>query len=319
MKEKIDFTACNRIIGKAYNGANGKKIAVEFGNEQYMLKFPSSAVKKPTELSYTNSCFSEYIACNIFGMIGIPVQKTLLGTFTVNGKSKIVCACKDFTATGKTLYDFCSIKNTIIDSEHDGNGAELNDILEAIEKQQFVDPRKLTKHFWNVFVVDAFLGNFDRHNGNWGFLYDNSSQTSEIAPVYDCGSCLLPQTDENVMRRVLDNNDEMNSRIFQFPTSAIKFNGRKINYYDFLIQSDYDDCNDALLRIVPRISVSEISEFILGIPYLSELQKEFYTRYIESRFEKIILPAYEKVLELRHEQDADFEYELDEDQGMTMS
>lgn len=26
----IDFTNCKRIIGKAYNGANGKKIAIEY-------------------------------------------------------------------------------------------------------------------------------------------------------------------------------------------------------------------------------------------------------------------------------------------------
>ena len=184
----IDFTQCKRVIGKAYNGANGKKIAVEYEGKQYMLKFPPSAKEKPTELSYTNSCFSEHIASSIFNMLGISTQETMLGTFEVNGKEKIVCACKDFTTDGKTLYDFCSIKNTVIDSEHNGSGTELSDILETIEKQQFVEPTLLLEHFWNVFVVDAFLGNFDRHNGNWGFLFDSISQTSELAPIYDCGS-----------------------------------------------------------------------------------------------------------------------------------
>lgn len=28
MNERIDFTTCQRVLGKAYNGANGKKIAV---------------------------------------------------------------------------------------------------------------------------------------------------------------------------------------------------------------------------------------------------------------------------------------------------
>ena len=52
--ERIDFTNCRRILGKAYNGANGKKIAVEYEGVVYMLKFPSSAENKPTDLSYTN-------------------------------------------------------------------------------------------------------------------------------------------------------------------------------------------------------------------------------------------------------------------------
>ena len=54
--ERIDFTNCRRILGKAYNGANGKKIAVEYEGVVYMLKFPPSAENKPTDLSYTNSC-----------------------------------------------------------------------------------------------------------------------------------------------------------------------------------------------------------------------------------------------------------------------
>ncbi len=33
--------------------------------------------------------------CHIYESIGIPVQKTLLGTFTVKGKEKIVVVCRD--------------------------------------------------------------------------------------------------------------------------------------------------------------------------------------------------------------------------------
>lgn len=234
MSKQIDFTNCTRIIGRAYNGANGKKIAVEYEGEKYMIKFPSSGNKKPTELSYTNSSISEHIASSIFNMIVIKAQETKLGTFTVNGKVKIVCACKDFADKDKHLYDFCSIKNTVIDSEHNGTGTELADVLETTEKQQFVNPESLCEHFWNIFIADALLGNFDRHNGNWGFLFDDETQTAEIAPVFDCGSCLLPQADEKVMKTILENKDELNARIFQFPTSAIKLNDRKINYYDFI-------------------------------------------------------------------------------------
>lgn len=293
----IDFTECKRIFGKAYNGANGKKIAVEYAGEQYMLKFPPSAKEKNTGLSYTNSCISEHIASSIFKMLGIPTQQTLLGTYKVNGKEKIVCACKDFTADGKILYDFCSIKNSVIDSEHNGTGTELSDVLETIEKQQFVNPATLLEHFWNVFVVDALLGNFDRHNGNWGFIVNSASQTAEIAPIYDCGSCLLPQADETVMQNVLTNEGELNARIYQFPTSAIKQNGKKVNYYDFLKAAEYKECNEALLRIVPKIDVEKINAFIDDVPYISELGKEFYKTYICARYEKIITPAYEHVYE----------------------
>lgn len=290
---QIDFTDCRRIFGKAYNGANGKKIAVEYEGSVYMLKFPPSANNKPTDLSYTNSCFSEHIASSIFRMLGIPAQETLLGTFQVSGKTKVVCACKDFTAGGEVLYDFCSIKNTIIDSEHGGSGTELSDIMESIGKQQFVNPQTLQEHFWNVFVADALLGNFDRHNGNWGFLFHPDLQSAEIAPIFDCGSCLLPQADERIMEKVLHDENERNARIFQFPTSAVKEHGKKIRYYDFLMAGEHEDCMCAVKRIVPRVDLQAIGHFIDEVPYLSDLQRKFYQTYIAARYEQILLPAYE--------------------------
>lgn len=287
----IDFTNCPKIIGRAYNGANGKKIAVEFNGKPYMIKFPPSGADKPTELSYTNSCISEHIASSIFNLIGIPAQKTLLGTYNVGGKEKIVCTCLDFTTDGSKFFDFCSIKNTIIDSDSNGSGTELEDVLDTIEKQQYIEPNKLLEHFWDVFIVDALLGNFDRHNGNWGFLYNDNTKTASIAPVYDCGSCLLPQADEKIMNSVLTNEDELNARIYQFPTSALKINNRKINYYDFISSRENADCVAALERILPRIDMDKLYDLIENTPYITELQKEFYKKYIEARYEKILKTA----------------------------
>lgn len=303
MKKAIDFTNCRRLPGRAYNGANGKKIAVEFEGKQYMLKFPPSGEGKPTELSYTNSCFSEHIASSIFNLLGIEAQETMLGTFTIAGKTKVVCACLDFTAEGKQLFDFCSIKNTILDSDSNGSGTELEDVLETIDKQQFVDPVRLKAHFWDMFAVDALLGNFDRHNGNWGFLYDPAEKKSRIAPVFDCGSCLLPQADEEVMRKVLTDPAERDMRIFRFPTSALKQRGRKINYYDFLLQAEDEDCGQAVRRIYERVDMEQIGAFIDEVSYLTDLQRQFYKSYIAARFGLLLRPAFEMAAQEVPEQD----------------
>ncbi len=287
----IDFTNCRIIPGRAYNGANGSKIAVEYNGGVYMLKFPPSGERRPTDLSYTNSIISEHIASSIFNMLGIKAQETMLGTYIVNGKEKVVCACRDFTEGSKRLLDFCSIKNTVLDSGSNGNGTELADIMDTIDKQRFVSPNTLREHFWNMFIADALLGNFDRHNGNWGFLYDDAKGEAEIAPVFDCGSCLLPQADDKVMKKVLANEVELHARVFQFPTSAIKLNGRKINYYDFLSRAEDEDANDALRRIVPKIDMARIKNFIDQVFGISDLQKEFYKAYVNARYDLIICPA----------------------------
>lgn len=108
---------------------------------------------------------------------------------------------------------------------------------------------------------------------------------------------VLPQADEKIMKNVLENENELNARIYQFPTSAIKLNGKKINYYDFLIAAEYKECNEALGRIVSKIDMEKIRNFIDDVPYISIMQKEFYKAYISARYEKVILPTYEQVFE----------------------
>lgn len=296
MTAKVDFSDCKTILGKAYNGANGKKIAIEYEGHPYMLKFPPSGEKKPTALSYTNSCISEHIASSIFNMLGVKAQETMLGTFKVGAKIKLVCACRDFTEIGLKLFDFCSIKNTILDSDSDGSGTELEDVLDTIERQRYVAPDRLAEHFWNMFVIDALLGNFDRHNGNWGFLFDDKKNEAEIAPIYDCGSCLLPQADEKIMNDILTDENALNARIYQFPTSALRQNRKKINYYDFLRTTENTDCRKAVKRVVPRVNLAEIDAFIDDVPYITVLQKAFYKCYIEARYEQILQPALEIAL-----------------------
>lgn len=282
--EPVDFTNCERLPGRAYNGANGKKIAVRYDGDVWLLKFPPSMAEKPTTLSYSNSCYSEHLASTIANMIGLKSQETCLGTFT-NGKTKTVCACRDFTADGKQLYDFCSIKNTVIDSETNGTGTELDDVLETIELQSFVDPVELKAHFWDMFVVDAFLGNFDRHNGNWGFLVDPVTRKAEIAPAFDFGSCLLPQADDDIMRRVIDDKTELAARIYNFPASVLKQEGKKIGYVEFIVQNRDGVLAPSLKRIVPRIDIAAISAFIDDTPLMTDLQRQFYKTYLAARYE----------------------------------
>ena len=179
----IDFTDLP-LRQKCYAGANGSKLSVLYNDEQYMLKFPPNPSKNK-EMSYTNGCVSEYVGCHIFELVGMPVQKTLLGTYRKNGKEKIVVACKDFTSPNVTLQDFASLKNTIIDPEHNGYGTELDDIQRTIEEQTAIDSVELKQWFWDTFIVDALIGNWDRHNGNWGFLYDTITVRMTIAPIYD--------------------------------------------------------------------------------------------------------------------------------------
>ena len=282
----IDFTNAVQK-NKTYAGANGGKISVLYNGEQYMLKFPPfPTINK--EMSYTNSCISEYIGCKVFESVGIPVQETVIGTYTSKGKEKVVVACKDFTSQGITLQDFASLKNRIIDSERNGYGTELADILSTIDEQTAMDSETLKTRFWDMFIVDALIGNWDRHNGNWGFLYNNATDEVTLAPVFDCGSSLYPQADEDLVKKILSDKNELNHRIFDIPLSAVTYNGKKINYFKFLSEGEFPDCNKALKRIASRIDMKKIYEIIDNTPTITELQKEFYKTMLTARKERIL-------------------------------
>ena len=282
----IDFTEFP-VRNKTYAGANGSKLSVIYEGNLYMLKFPA-ALSINKGMSYANGCISEYLGCHIFDSVGIPVQQTLLGTYTKNGKQKIVVACKDFTAGGLVLQDFASLKNTIIDSAHNGYGTELSDIVRTFEEQTAIDSEILSERFWDMFIVDALIGNWDRHNGNWGFLYNSDTDGIALAPVYDCGSCLYPLADEEIMRSVIQDSAERDLRVFERPLSGIKIGGQKINYFRFISSLENQDCNRALRRIVPQIDMNKIIAIVNDTPYVSDLQKEFYVTMLRERKEKIL-------------------------------
>lgn len=282
----IDFTSLPRK-NKAYSGANGSKICVMYNDAQYMLKFPPTPTKNKG-MSYSNSCISEYLGCQIYKLIGIPVQETMLGTYTVKNKSKVVVACRDFTSFGIVLQDFASLKNQIIDSERNGYGTELSDISSTFDEQTAIGSGEISARFWDMFIVDALIGNWDRHNGNWGFLYDTHKDQLSLAPVFDCGSSLYPQADEDMMEHILEEKNEINYRIYEIPTSAIVENGKRINYFKFISSLKEEECNKALKRILPRINMEKIDNMIDDTPYISTTQKKFYKTMLRERKEKIL-------------------------------
>lgn len=293
----IDFTNCKINKFKYYGGRNGGKICILYNDEDYMLKFPATNLKNQ-ENGYSNSCISEYITCNIIKTLGINVQDTLLGKYrTTNGTEKVVVACKDFTSDNTVLKQFAELKNSYIESSNNGYGTELTEVIDTIESQTIYDVNELKEFFWNMFIIDALVGNFDRHNGNWGFLINENLKEIKIAPIFDCASCLYPQLTDERIKEIINDVAEMEARVFVFPTSALKIDDQKINYYNFISSLQNEECNKALMRIFPLINIDNINKIIDETPFISNIRKEFYKKIINLRYEKILKYSYNKLCE----------------------
>ena len=291
----VDFTSCRINNYKYYGGKNGGKICIVYNNENYMLKFPS-VNEGISEHGYSNSCISEYIVCNIFKNMGLNTQDTILGIYNLNGNEKIVVACKDFTSNDNILKQFAELKNSQIETSKNGYGTELSEVLETIENQVIYDTNKLKEFFWQMFIADSFVGNFNRHNGNWGFLINENLKKIEIAPIYDCASCLYPQLTDEMIKEIINNDEEMEARVYIFPTSSLKINDKKINYFEYISSLKNEDCNKALLKLFPKIDLKKINTIMDETPFISNIRKEFYKKILKLRYEIILKINYEELL-----------------------
>lgn len=284
----IDFTNCKEELNN-YQGSEKKKTLI-YNNKKYLVKFPDPVREKNKNISYINNAFSEYVGSNVFKIVGFETQNTLIGIYSYNGKEKIVCACEDFTNNNHILYEFEKIAlSTNPDKKIE---TELKDILNVIDENKIINSGEIKEKFWDMFIIDALIGNTDRHNGNWGLLVDTEKNIAKFSPIYDCGSCLNPMLEDGEIAQI----DEKELKNLATNTySCIKENGRKINYMSYISSMKNEECNEAIKRIFNKIDMDKIDEFINEIPSMSNIRKEFYKKIILYRY-KIIEETYKKLI-----------------------
>lgn len=292
----IDFSDSPQFL-RTYSGAS-KKYCITYNDDIYMLKFPDPISEKNKLAilgsSYENNSLSEYLSCKIVKSIGIPVQDVLIGKV----QNKIVVACKDFTSSATKFADFASIGNTCIDSHSIGKIPKIEDLYYVFSNSNMLAPIKeqALQRYWDTFIVDAFLGNFDRHAGNWGYLTNEEKNEISLAPIFDCGSCLYPRISDLGMEKIIKSPEEIEKRIFKFPNAALEVDGTRANYVDFISSSINTDCNKALLRTLPKISMNTINNIIDSIEEISDIRKCFYKTILAKRYDIILSAPYHKLL-----------------------
>jgi len=316
MVELIDFDEVNVVRGVFYGGNAGAKESVSFNNGVWMLKYPKTTrdLVNP-QVSYTTSPISEYIGSKIYEILGIPVHETLLGV----RKNKIVVACRDFQfdigniprddmgsfiKVDKLFFSFHDLKNNFMSSdieEYSGTGSEtlLDEVLATIKGQEELKLVNGTlERFWDMFVVDAFIGNNDRNNGNWGLTLDLANGYA-LAPVYDNGNAFFNKRGLTQMENRLNDESAMREDAYKTVTCVYKYKGldnegHKINPFEFIKRGENNECNAAVTRFVNAIDMGKISSMINKIPevkgvlsVMPKIQKDFYIELLKLRFQFI--------------------------------
>lgn len=278
MRDYSDFPETGRYL----SGAEKKK-EILIGQSRYILKF-----QKNSEVGLTYSHVSEYLGSHIFQAVGIPAQETSLGIYQGHN----VVALKNFLTTGEILVPFNDVGESSLERDKELYHYSYEDIITMLsENKKSTAVQETIDLFWDMFIIDALIGNFDRHGGNWGFIKKDGFY--RMAPVYDNGSSLFPKLNTDMLlSKVLSSEEELNKRIYTFPTSPIKHANRKSSYYDIISSRQYPQCNQALRRMMKKIDLRQIEQMIDTVPQISPIRNQFYKTMLKLRYEKILREAY---------------------------
>ena len=285
-----DFNAhIKETLVNEYGGSGKKKTVILDDGNKYLLKFPNPVRKENGSLSYTNNALSEYIASKIIKALGLPVQEVILGMYTDDkGISNIVCACKDLRSPGEILHTVQMILLSCTDGDISKEDS-LRNIRRLAESFKEIPAEEIMFFFYNMFVADAFLGNPNRNNDKWAMI-TNTNGDVRISPIFGCSSSLFPLLSDEQLD-IADLPRESNRIVF----AVADDDGRRICYSDYILACENYGVNAAVKRIVHRINMNEIRSIIDDIPCITEKRKNFYKKFLELQYQKILLPAYKKI------------------------
>ena len=284
MLTAIDFSKYARD-GKYYGGSERKE-GISIGGEDYMIKF-----QKHTAFGKRNNHISEFLGSHIFEICGFETHKTYLGY----RDGEEVVACKDFNVPGRQFVPFNDVGESTLDQDKETYQYDYEDIMQMLrDNSKLTNVQETISMFWQIYIMDALLGNFDRHGANWGFIKENNCYT--LAPVFDNGSCLFPNlVDEEEMQKIMESEVETDKRIYNFPTSQVKLNGRKSSYFEVINSLQFEECNDALRYVMSKLDMVKVEKLINEAPFISQVQRAFYKHMLNARYNKILLASFEKL------------------------
>lgn len=316
-----DLENCKTSIKNGlYGGAAGSKDGIMIETEKWMVKYPKSTKSmNGVDISYTTSPICEYLGSHVYQILGYETHDTILGI----RHGKLVVACKDFTDERTALAEIRTIKNHAnevlsdklgmdMESTGEAHNVDLNNLMLHIRNNPILTAIPgVEERFFEQAVIDIYINNSDRNNGNWGILRYSDGAPDTLAPIFDNGGSFQDKL-----------SNEKASRILQDVTLAKKYAcGTQTAYSDNLgrlysasrflaLRKDYPRLNEALLKVTPLIEgrQREIESLIDGLPssikdrrgnvyeICGSSIKELYKLQLKARLNHLIQPEWQKAV-----------------------
>lgn len=287
-----------------YGGSGRKSGLLGPDGTRYLVKYAKKqAPRNNLATSYVNNAVSEHISSRILNILGYPAQETALGTLS----GEVVVVCRNFVPPGGMLIEFEKFMRKRYNSCDIGRAPCIDQLYDIFENDWVLSAQSdiFKACYWERFVGDALVANFDRNNDDFGYLIcaDNSVSAS---PIYDNGSTLYPNLSEQDMQGLIANPKEMITRLGLFQKAALEMNGKRVGYYDIMSSGIYSELTEAVVLMTPQIrnAMPAVYAFINGCDFLSDTRKAFYSAVLAKRMAFILEPAYDACVSRQFDKNA---------------
>lgn len=241
--ELIDVTHWKDDRWSNYGGYTRKYGKISPNGDKYMIKFE----KKHSFKSSPLNLFEQHINSEILRICGFHAQETFLATCD----DFLVLCCKNFVPKDSKLITFDVFLRQLYNSYELTEIVDLDKFERVLNENELLRPHRneLVKSFWDMVVLDVFIGNLERTISDFGYIVSKDSVVP--APLYD------------------------NRSNGQACTIPLRQNCKPVLRDDLLYSHIYKDFDDARRRIVPILEnkMSRIHNLVYTQECLSEAQK----------------------------------------------
>jgi hypothetical protein len=244
---------------------------------------------KYPKTTYTGDYWAEKLAYELGKLINIEIARTELGIY----KGRRGSFSYNVLKVGEHLLEGYAIIGDVLEfntSSEIYDNIGFNYSVELLENVLADYSPLLLK----VFVFDCFIGNTDRHHGNWAIITDDNGVWLRLSPLYDNGSSLCYL--ERVERIELMKKDPrmLNAALYTKPKSQIGLGDvRPADHFDlfsYVCSKYHKNIKKMMNDLKNRITKKSISDLLnkLDNNIIDEKIKQFLNIFIFKRKDKMV-------------------------------
>lgn len=243
--ELLDVSGWENDRWSSYGGYTRKCGKIDIDGNRWMIKFE----KRHSFKSVPLNLFNQHINSEILRLCGFPTQETFLGVC----EDYLVLCCKNFVPKDSKLITFDVFLRQLYNSYELTEIIDLDQFERVLQDNKILRPysNNIIKSFWDMVVLDIFIGNLERTISDFGYLISKDSVVT--SPLFD------------------------NRSDGQACTVPLRKDGKAIFRDDLLFSNKFKDFNDAITRIIPILEckMSQIHNLVQKQKCLSESQKSW--------------------------------------------